>query len=237
MKTVIALLLGIVSTNIAAAQWELYGARSAGDTVKIWNTNIYVSCYAKFTASVTVSNDSIIVTEQDTSTHHALCSCFYDVNVALTSLTPGTYQCVIRRVQLTKYQYGKDTTILAASFTFSVSGAGGPLPSAKVQTSDCHQTPLSVMESAAPSSFALLASYPNPFNPIATLRYSIPQNAPVKLEVFDALGRIVSTLVDEKKNAGEYHVQFDGTALASGTYLCRLTAGTIVLSNKLVLLK
>jgi hypothetical protein len=237
MKTIVAFVLGFMTANTANAQWELYGASTVADTVKIWNTNINTSCGAKYSASVTVLKDSIIVTEQDTSSRHATCDCFYDVNVAITGLTPGTFQCVIRRVQLKKYQYQKDTTLLAASFNFSMSGVGTPLHSTKIQTGDCHQVPLSAIESVAPSGFTLLTSYPNPFNPIATIRYSIPQNSPVRLDVFDAVGRLVATLVDEKKMAGEYHVQFDGNGLASGTYLCRLNAGTNMLTSKIVLLK
>jgi len=100
-----------------------------------------------------------------------------------------------------------------------------------------HNTPVSVHQSQITSSYALLTSYPNPFNPKATIRYSIPQAAVVTLQIFDDVGRTVATLVNEKKDAGEYSVQFDAGKLGSGVYICRLIAGNNLLTNKLVLLK
>ena len=80
-------------------------------------------------------------------------------------------------------------------------------------------------------------SYPNPFNPTTTIRYSIPQTAIVTLEVFDDVGRIVTTLVNGKEDTGEHSVLFDASKLGSGVYICRLITGDILLTNKLVLLK
>ena len=237
MKTITASILSLIVSNIAIAQFELYGAGIVGDTVKVWNTNIYTSCGAKFIASVSLPKDSIVVTEQDTSTRHMVCGCYYDVNVSLTGLTPGNYQIVIYRQESKVYQYSKDTVILAASFSFSIAGANAQQPSTKILASDCHKTPVSVHENQIASSYALLTSYPNPFNPKATIRYSIPQTAIVTLEVFDDLGRTVATLVNEKKDAGEYSVQFDASKLGSGIYICRLVTGNSLLTNKLVLLK
>jgi hypothetical protein len=237
MKTLIATILILIATNFASAQFELHGAGVVGDTVKVWNTNIYTSCGAKFIASVSLPKDSIVVTEQDTSTRHMVCGCYYDVNVSLTGLTPGNYQIVIYRQESKVYQYSKDTVILVASFSFSIAGANAQQPSTKILASDCHNTPVSVHQDQIASNYVLLTSYPNPFNPNTTIRYSIPQTAIVTVEVFDDVGRTVATLVNEKKNAGEYSVQFDASKLGSGVYICRLVVGNNLLTNKLVLLK
>jgi hypothetical protein len=237
MKTLIATILILIATNFASAQFELHGAGVVGDTVKVWNTNIYTSCGAKFIASVSLPKDSVVVTEQDTSTRHMVCGCYYDVNVSLTGLTPGNYQIVIYRQESKVYQYSKDTVILVASFSFSIAGANAQQPSTKILASDCHNTPVSVHQDQIASNYVLLTSYPNPFNPNTTIRYSIPQTAIVTLEVFDDVGRTVATLVNEKKNAGEYSVQFDASKLGSGVYICRLVVGNNLLTNKLVLLK
>ena len=237
MKTLIATILILIATNFASAQFELHGAGVVGDTVKVWNTNIYTSCGAKFIASVSLPKDSIVVTEQDTSTRHMVCGCYYDVNVSLTGLTPGNYEIVIYRQESKVYQYSKDTVILVASFSFSIAGANAQQPSTKILASDCHNTPVSVHQDQIASNYVLLTSYPNPFNPNTTIRYSIPQTAIVTLEVFDDVGRTVATLVNEKKNAGEYSVQFDASKLGSGVYICRLVVGNNLLTNKLVLLK
>jgi hypothetical protein len=127
--------------------------------------------------------------------------------------------------------------ILVASFSFSIAGANAQQPSTKILASDCHNTPVSVHQDQIASNYVLLTSYPNPFNPNTTIRYSIPQTAIVTVEVFDDVGRTVATLVNEKKNAGEYSVQFDASKLGSGVYICRLVVGNNLLTNKLVLLK
>ena len=123
MKLLIASVLTLLATNFAIAQFELYGAGVVGDTVKIWNPNIYTSCGAKYIAFVSLSKDSIFLTERDTSTRHMLCGCYYDVNVSLTGLSPATYQILIYREQLKRYQYPFDTLMLKASFSLSVGGA------------------------------------------------------------------------------------------------------------------
>ena len=236
MKMTITSILSLIITNIAMAQFESYGAKVVGDTVKIWDINITSSCGSKYIASASLPQDSIVVTEQDTSTRHAVCSCFYDVNVALTGLATGTYQIVIYRQQLTQFQYAKDTLILVASFSFAIAG-NTQQPSTKILASDCHNTPTFAHQTSVASSYTLLMSYPNPFNPTTTIRYSIPQTAIVTLEIFDEVGRHVATLVNEKKEVGEHSVLFDASKLGSGVYICRLITGENVLTNKLVLLK
>lgn len=91
--------------------------------------------------------------------------------------------------------------------------------------------------SLAPSEFALRAAYPNPFNAAATIAYELPQATHVKLAVYDIRGSLVATLVDGMKDAGRYEAVFDGSKLASGVYLYRLTAGGYTSTQKMVLMK
>ncbi len=79
-------------------------------------------------------------------------------------------------------------------------------------------------EAAVPASFVLDQNYPNPFNPTTVIRYSLPAARQVQLAVFDMLGRQVSELVNEKKEAGSYEVKFDASGLASGVYFYRIQA-------------
>ena len=88
-----------------------------------------------------------------------------------------------------------------------------------------------------PNSFALEQNYPNPFNPVTTIAYTVPAIGKVRLEVFDVLGRSVAVLFDGDQTVGTYTVRFDGTHLASGLYLYRLTAGTNVQVKKMMMLK
>jgi hypothetical protein len=83
----------------------------------------------------------------------------------------------------------------------------------------------------------LWQNYPNPFNPSTSISFSIPKAAHVTLKVYNIQGREVTTLLDGFKAPQTYKLKFDGTGLASGTYIARLTAGNFNKSIKLVLLK
>jgi hypothetical protein len=83
----------------------------------------------------------------------------------------------------------------------------------------------------------LQQNYPNPFNPSTTITYELPGTSEVRLSVYDILGREVTVLVNEKRDAGIHEVKFDGTHLASGVYIYRLTVGEFVQSKKLTILK
>jgi hypothetical protein len=100
------------------------------------------------------------------------------------------------------------------------------------------ETPTSVgSDREEPETFALLQNYPNPFNPATVVGYQLPEPSDVKLVVFDILGREVSLLVQERQPRGKYEVRFDGASVASGVYLCRLTAGGFVQSKRMLLVR
>ncbi|MBI5471478.1 MAG: T9SS type A sorting domain-containing protein [Ignavibacteriae bacterium] len=99
-----------------------------------------------------------------------------------------------------------------------------------------------VVEATAPSEFSLHQNYPNPFNPSTVIRYALPVDARVTLEVYDMLGRQVAVLVDAQTTAGYHDVSFDATNLASGFYTYRLHSdagdkNNLVLARKLMVLK
>ncbi len=73
-----------------------------------------------------------------------------------------------------------------------------------------------------PESIALRGNYPNPFNPVTTIQYDIPALGQVTLQVFDLLGRLVSTVDQGVLPAGSHEMTFDGAGLASGLYLYRI---------------
>lgn len=92
--------------------------------------------------------------------------------------------------------------------------------------------------------FELYQNYPNPFNPKTKIRFSIPgatangtTQIPVKLVVYDILGKEVSVLVDEYKEAGSYEVNFDANRLSSGVYIYKLEAGTFIKAKQMILLR
>ncbi len=88
-----------------------------------------------------------------------------------------------------------------------------------------------------PTTYDLSQNYPNPFNPATTIRYAIPSDSKVTLEIYSVLGELVATLVNEVQSAGKYSVVFDARYLASGTYVYRLSANNTVITKKMMLLK
>ena len=96
--------------------------------------------------------------------------------------------------------------------------------------------------SVQPTTTALLGNYPNPFNPETTIQFNLAQAGLVRLEVFDALGQKVQTLVDQSLSAGAHRalwrgVDHSGRALSSGVYFYRLQAGQQVQMRRMLLLK
>ena len=85
--------------------------------------------------------------------------------------------------------------------------------------------------------YTLSNNYPNPFNPTTTIKYSVPKLSFVSIKVYDVLGRLVKTLVNENKPAGNYNVTFDGSNFVSGVYFYRMESGSFSQTMKLLLLK
>jgi len=88
-----------------------------------------------------------------------------------------------------------------------------------------------------PASFVLQQNYPNPFNPSTTIRFELPVDAKVRLEVFDMLGRRVAVLADDDFRSGHHSVTFNAGNLASGLYLYRLHTPGFTESRKMMLIK
>ncbi|MEX2116157.1 MAG: T9SS type A sorting domain-containing protein, partial [Bacteroidota bacterium] len=82
-----------------------------------------------------------------------------------------------------------------------------------------------------------LQSYPNPFNPATEIRFSIPEDGFVNLRVYDVLGRVVATLVDEVRQAGPYRVQWNAANVPSGVYFSRLETQRGAVVSKLLLVR
>ena len=85
--------------------------------------------------------------------------------------------------------------------------------------------------------FLLLQNYPNPFNPVTTIGFVLPERSHVTLWVCGMLGQTVSALMQEVKEAGYHTVQFDGSGVASGVYVVRIRAGSLVGTRRMILLR
>jgi hypothetical protein len=88
-----------------------------------------------------------------------------------------------------------------------------------------------------PLEFNLSQNYPNPFNPTTIISFSLPRSGNATLEVFNALGEKVATLISGIHEMGVHTVQWDASGQPSGVYFCRLAAGSFTDVKKLLLLR
>lgn len=97
--------------------------------------------------------------------------------------------------------------------------------------------PTGIEENSIPNKIFLSQNYPNPFNPTAIIEYGLPKESHVSLKVYDMLGQLVETLVDDNLNAGYHQINFNAGQLASGIYIYRLEAENISFTKKMMLVK
>ncbi len=131
--------------------------------------------------------------------------------------TPQEYSFVDRNMDVAQYAYRLKQIDRDGHFSYS------PL--------------VEVSAGKFPAQFDLYQNFPNPFNPSTSIKFMIPTGNFVTLNVFDALGRNVSVLVNEWKDVGEYTVRFDGSTISSGLYFYQITAGNYSTVKRMLLIK
>ncbi|GMU89011.1 MAG: hypothetical protein AMXMBFR49_12190 [Chlorobiota bacterium] len=88
-----------------------------------------------------------------------------------------------------------------------------------------------------PKEFTLSQNWPNPFNPTTMIRFAVPADVNVKLDVYNTLGEKVAELINGPMTAGTYDVPFNASSLPSGIYFYRIEAGSNVAIRKMILMK
>ena len=108
---------------------------------------------------------------------------------------------------------------------------------------DCDQLDfLNVIDFEVLDDYKLIKNYPNPFNPVTTLRYNLPENSHVNITIYDMLGRQVKNLINQTQDAGYRSVRWNATddygkPVSAGIYLYQIQAGEFVQTKKMMLLK
>lgn len=102
---------------------------------------------------------------------------------------------------------------------------------------DASVTGIRTLTTSTPKEFNLTQNYPNPFNPGTTISFFITQTGFVSLKIYDLLGKEVSTIVSEVKNAGGYEVIYNASHLTSGVYYYTMRSGKFNQTRKMVFLK
>lgn len=88
-----------------------------------------------------------------------------------------------------------------------------------------------------PKEFALHQNFPNPFNPTTQISFDLPKAAHVQLRIYNSLGQLVTTLLDETRQAGAYTLTWDARNVSTGLYLYQIRAGSFVQTKKMLLMK
>lgn len=138
-----------------------------------------------------------------------------------------------------RYEFlGKDGSRVAFSAMDPNAPPRGMIGVRAVEWNGPMVAPTAVAETKeVPRQYSLEQNYPNPFNPSTTIRYGLPAQGRVRLELFNVIGQQVATLVDANQEAGYHTVQFNGAGLPSGLYFYRITSGSFVQTMKMVLAK
>ena len=99
------------------------------------------------------------------------------------------------------------------------------------------KSPTSVTDFNTPETYNLISAYPNPFNPTTTLQYQLKESSHVSIKVYDVIGNLVTTLVDENINSGSHKIHFDASNLTSGVYFSQIITKNEAKTIKLLLTK
>ncbi|MFI5252704.1 MAG: LamG-like jellyroll fold domain-containing protein [Bacteroidota bacterium] len=171
---------------------------------------------------------------------------------SLTSIPPGLMSSQVFGYQSTGYATILDSIRPGKGYWIKMSGVGELIMSSgsgmlanRIQfklTSETPPPPPSASDNGSttsniPKIFSLSHNYPNPFNPVTTISYALPQSAHVTLSVYNTLGERVALLVDGQEQAGYHNVTLHGEALSSGVYFYRINAGSFTDVKKLLLMK
>ena len=155
-----------------------------------------------------------------------------DENGDLLVLNPFAPHLELKRPMAMKI--GPDGAIYMLEWGSDFGGNNADAQLIRIDFTGATSMPVHVDEATPPQALALTAVYPNPVRESGTITFTLPTSEHVTLEVFDMLGRRTSILVDARRPAGTHQVSLNASALASGSYLCRLTTATGTTTRRFV---
>ena len=106
-----------------------------------------------------------------------------------------------------------------------------------LKTTDGGATYVSNINSNVPDEYKLYQNYPNPFNPSTNIKFQLHESGFVTLKVYDAMGKEIRTLLNEKMDAGEYETTFNAEGISSGIYFYKIQSGDFSETRKMLLVK
>ena len=155
-------------------------------------------------------------------------------NITDSSTSISAYEYAAFMTDLSLSQWNIDYVIEASDEEYTVISQVGEFV--------LNNTLLSINGEIIPVVFALHQNYPNPFNPVTSLRYDLPEDGLVNITIYDMMGRVVNTLINDSQNAGYKSIQWNATndrnePISAGLYIYTIQAGEFRKTKKMVLLK
>jgi|WetSurMetagenome_2_1015567.scaffolds.fasta_scaffold05047_5 hypothetical protein len=154
----------------------------------------------------------------------------YNPSLCNSELLQFATDVAVRLVMVRSFELNKSLKINSSTYVYYGTTGAGILR--KDLLSD-----VQITSKELPSEYSLEQNYPNPFNPSTTIRFSIPEQSFVTLEVFNTLGERIATLVSDELNAGNYKSEWSASKLSSGIYFYKLTTEKFSQSRKMILIK
>lgn len=131
------------------------------------------------------------------------------------------------KIRMLAFQFSKTNNANISNFNFEVKNIAFIPSNASTENGNTEE----------PKEFSLTQNYPNPFNPSTTIEFSVAKKEMLNLSIYNILGQKVMTLINREMESGVHRVAFDGSNLASGVYIYRLTGNSINVSKKMMLTK
>ncbi|MBX7047401.1 MAG: T9SS type A sorting domain-containing protein [Ignavibacteria bacterium] len=152
---------------------------------------------------------------------------FSNIIYTRTNLTSPNHQVAVGTLGLNTDYWWRIQPVIGAAAGLYSDGWGFHTRTTGVQN----------VSSNVPSVYKLYNNYPNPFNPATKIKFDLPKNSYVKINVFDVTGRMINEIVNQNLSAGSYETEFNGSNLSSGIYYYRIEAGDFVETKKMILVK
>ncbi|MFA4923822.1 MAG: T9SS type A sorting domain-containing protein [Ignavibacteriaceae bacterium] len=137
-------------------------------------------------------------------------------------------------------EYAEEIGLIYRFYDFPGDNLTSELKAAKIENiiyGDSALVNIEKHEQLLPLEFEMSQNYPNPFNPSTVINFSVPKQSYVRLLIYDALGREVTTLINEEKPIGNYTVEYNAANLSSGIYFYQLRADEFIRTKKMLLLR
>ncbi len=199
------------------------------DTVRFLDSGAWENCAARFRIAAALKGGEVTLTETDTVGPKLFCMCMFDLRASMTGLPAGSYTAHWYRDYRKSYGYAADVVVNIGSVVFEVTGPGGAPAVTAVEQSAC-DNPTEVGKPPRAESPLTFTAYPNPIDPLRhdlNLRFHSPAPGPVRIELYDILGRRMLRVERDIDPAGNREFRIPGSSLPrGGMYILVVTAGS-----------